>query len=159
MGRSMFMSLEPTAQTSTATPYPVAPDGCALPQRQHPWYLSARWMLSIWAALSVIWGLAVVYDLCERVSTQADMSRDVENDLDQGFVTASCSGPQCVRSSANAQRTQNWSRIASTYIKFGSNEMAECIFGPPAALLVIGLGTVIVLRRRPKSAERTAIST
>jgi hypothetical protein len=154
----MFMSLEPTTRSGTATPYAVESEACAPDRHQHPWYLSARWTLSIWAVISVMWGMAVVYDVCQRVSTQANMSRDVENDLDQGFVTASCTGPQCSGSSANAQRTQNWSRIASTYIKFGSNEMAESIFGPPAALLVIGLGTVFVLRRRPSRDERTFIS-
>jgi len=105
-----------------------------------------------------MWGLAVGYDVCQRVSTQADMSRDVEHDLDQGFLAASCTGPQCGGNSANAQRTQNWSRIASTYIKFGSDEMAASVLGPPAALLVIGLGAVFVLRRRPVSTERTLTS-
>jgi hypothetical protein len=153
MDRTIFMSLGPTARASKAAPFSDASAAYDL-QVRHPWYLRPRWTLSIWAVLSMIWGLAVCYDLCQRVSMQADMSRDVEKDLDQGFVTASCGGPQC-GGSTNAVRAQNWSRIASTFIKFGGDEMAECVLGPPAAVLVIGLGTVLVLRRRPASGRKS----
>ena len=151
MGRSMFMSLEPTARAAAAPAFMPGSEALSAP-RSFPWYLRPKALLSIWAALSVMWGLGVAYNVCERVSTQADMSRDVENDLDQGFVSASCTGPQCSGLSGNAQQAQNWSRIASTYIKFGSDEMAESIFGPPVVLLVIGLGTVFALRRRARYA-------
>ena len=77
------------------------------------------------------------------------MSRDVENDLDQGFKTASCVGATCERSAPKAvPQTQNWMGIASTYVRFGSDEMAEYVLGPPAALLVMGLVGVFVMRRR-----------
>jgi hypothetical protein len=158
MGRTLFMSLDSPPSPSTAPPFPGTSDVCPPQTMQHPWYLRVRWLLSIWAILSVMWGVAVGYDLCQRVSMQADMSRDVENDLDQGFVGASCTGAQCIGKSANAARTQNWSGIASTYIKFGSNEMAECILGPPLALLAIGLGAVFVLRRRPFAINRAQMS-
>ncbi len=142
----MFMSLESTARASSVAPFAGASDiGEAMPR---PWYLQWRWFLSIWVALSLIWSAAVGYNLYQRISMQADMSRDVEADLDQGFVNASCSGAACGGSAATA-RTQNWSGIAQTYIKFGSDEMAECIFGPPAALLIIGAGTLFAFRRRP----------
>ncbi len=112
------------------------------------------WLLVIWAALSLLWISAVGYELYQRVSLQADMSRDVENDLDQGFKTASCVGAACVSSVPQAvPRTQNWMGIASTYIRFGSDEMAECVFGPPAALMVMGLAGVFMMRRRRKTTE------
>lgn len=158
MGRTMFVSLSPTARASTATPFSDSPEAHAPEIAQRAWYLRGRWLLSLWAILSVMWGLAVGYDVYLRVSTQAEMARDVENDLDRGFVTESCADVPCGVTTTNAARTQNWSRIASTYIKFGSNEMAESLFGPPAVLLVIGLGTVFVLHRRPAKANRTQIS-
>jgi hypothetical protein len=106
-----------------------------------------RWFLATWFVLSVIWGGAVAYNVYQQISTQADMSRDVERDLDQGFVAASCTGADCGTGSA-VERTQNWSGIASTYLKFGSTDMLECAFGPPAILLVIGMGSLVALRRR-----------
>jgi len=80
------------------------------------------------------------------------MSRDVENDLDKGFVAATCADAACASDAGNAAptvpRTQNWLGIASTYLRFGSDEMAACVLGPPTALFVIGLGGMFVLRRR-----------
>jgi hypothetical protein len=153
MGKTMFMSLDSTADAATAAPFPISSDLDTVSAVSRPWYLKLSWLLSIWFGLSVMWGAAVGYDLYQRISMQADMSRDVEADLDQGFVNASCNGPSCGGSAATA-RTQNWSGIAQTYIKFGSNEMAECILGPPAALLIIGIGTLIVLRRRPANTRQ-----
>jgi hypothetical protein len=148
----MFMSLDSTARANRAEPFPVSSDVGTVLTVPRPWYLKLSWLLSVWFVLSIMWGAAVGYDLYQRISMQADMSRDVEADLDAGFVNASCSGPSCGGSAATA-RTQNWAGIAQTYIKFGSDEMAECVFGPPAALLVIGLGTVFVLRRRPNARQ------
>jgi hypothetical protein len=109
--------------------------------------------LGIWAVLSVIWVAAVGYTICQRVTMQADMSREVEQELDQGFVVASCTGPRCATPAGTAA-AQNWSGIASTYIKFGSDEMAESVFGPPAALLIIGLGVILGMRRRLAAVSR-----
>jgi hypothetical protein len=79
---------------------------------------------------------------------QADMSRDVESDLDQGYVSASCSGKDCGGISAKAAQTWNWGGIFSTYLRFGSDEMAAWALGPPACLLFLGIGTSVMLRRR-----------
>jgi hypothetical protein len=108
----------------------------------------------MWAVLSIGWGGAVGYDLFQRVSMQADMSRDVEAELDQGFLSASCIGTQCAAQAARASKTQSWSGIASTYLRFGSDEMAEFTLGPPVALLLVGLGAMFIVRRRSGSRVR-----
>lgn len=157
MGETMFMSLDTTAGSETAEPFSTAP---AIVERKADttrWYLRGRWLLAIWAVLSIGWGAAVGYDLCQRVSMQADMSRDVEADLDQGFVPASCVGAQCAAAVAKPSQTQNWYGIASTYLKFGSDEMAEFALGPPAALLVLGLATMFVVRRRQTHLRRSGL--
>jgi hypothetical protein len=149
MGETMFMSLDTTAVTKTAKPFSTVP---AIVDRKIDttrWYLRGRWLLAMWAVLSIGWGAAVGYDLCQRVSMQADMSRDVEADLDQGFVPTSCVGAKCgTDAAAKPSQTQSWYGIASTYLKFGSDEVAEFSLGPPAALLVLGLAAMFVVRRR-----------
>jgi len=112
--------------------------------------IKIRWFLALWFVLSVGWGGAVAYNVCQQISMQADMSRDIERELDQGFVNASCTGADCGGGTA-VERTQNWSGIASTYLKFGSADMMEYAFGPPAILLVVGLGSLFGLRRRRPS--------
>jgi hypothetical protein len=98
----------------------------------------------------------VGYDLYQRISMQADMSRDVEADLDGGFANASCSGAQCGTAMTKAAaRLQNWRGIASTYLKFGSDEMAAFALGPPAGLLIVGIGATLIMRRRTR---RTSVS-
>lgn len=114
--------------------------------------MRTRLLLALWVVLSLGWGAAVGYDLYQRVSMQADMSRDVESDLDQGFVPASCTGKACGSISAKAAQTWNWSGIFSTYLKFGSDEMAAWAFGPPAGLLLLGIGATLMLRRRARRA-------
>ena len=146
----MFMSLETTAGTESAAPFPVADTADVREVRVTKWYMRTRWLLALWLVLSIAWGTAVAYDLYQRVSMQADMSRDVEADLDQGFSNASCVGADCGKMSGKSAQTWNWSGIASTYIKFGSDEMAAFAFGPPAVLLVFGIGATIMLRRRAR---------
>jgi hypothetical protein len=153
MGRTMFMSLETTAGTETAKPFPAAKTADDREVTVTKWYLRGRWLLALWVVLSLGWGAAVAYDLYQRVSMQADMSRDVESDLDQGFVSANCAGTECGKGAAKMARTWNWTGIASTYIKFGSDEMAAFALGPPAGLLVIGIGAMLVLRRRARKAS------
>lgn len=151
----MFMSLDTTAGTETATPFPTkSADRKADAPR---WYLRGRWLLTMWAALSIGWGAVVGYDLFQRVSMQADMSRDVEAELDQGFQSASCVGAQCGAAAARASKTQSWSGIASTYLKFGSDEMAEFTLGPPVALLLVGLGAMFIVRRRSGNPRRARL--
>jgi hypothetical protein len=151
----MFMSLETTAGTESAEPFPVAETADIREVRVTKWYLRTRSLLAFWLVLSIAWGTAVAYDLYQRVSMQADMSRDVEADLDQGFANASCVGADCGKTSGKAAQTWNWSGIATTYIKFGSDEMAAFALGPPATLLIVGIGATIMLRRR---ARRTSAS-
>jgi hypothetical protein len=112
--------------------------------------MRTRLLLALWIVLSAGWGAAVGYDLYQRVSMQADMSRDVESDLDQGFVPASCAGKECGTVSAKTAQTWNLGGIFSTYLKFGSDEMAEWALGPPAALLILGIGATVMLRRRSR---------
>jgi hypothetical protein len=147
----MFMSLETTAGTETATPFPAAETADNREVRVTKWYLRARWLLAIWVFLSICWGAAVGYDLYQRISMQADMSRDVEADLDGGFLNASCTGAQCGTALTKATaRLQNWRGIASTYLKFGSDEMAAFALGPPAGLLIVGIGATLFMRRRSR---------
>jgi len=112
-----------------------------------------RLLLALWVVLSLGWGTAVGYDLYQRVAMQADMSRDVESDLDQGFVSASCTGADCGKVSAKAAQTWNLAGIFSTYLKFGSGEMAAWALGPPAGLLIFGIGAGVMLRRRARRAS------
>ena len=105
-----------------------------------------RSFLAIWAAISAVWLVAVAYDLYLRVSEQADMSADVEHDLDQGLVAVNCSGAAC--GGGSTETLQNRFDIAATYFRFGSDEMIESVFGPPIALLIAGSGVMMVLRRR-----------
>src|SRR5450631_4413792 len=102
MVRTMFMSLGSTVQPETTDSFAVVPAAHDAPAVRRPWYLRTGWLLVIWAALSVLWISAVGYDLYQRVSMQANMSRDVEKDLDQGFKTASCVGATCERSAPQA---------------------------------------------------------
>jgi hypothetical protein len=154
MGETMFMSLDTNAGTETTTSFSTASESADRKADASRWYLRGRWLLAIWAVLSIGWGGAVGYDLFQRVSMQADMSRDVEAELDQGFVPTSCVGSQCRAAAARASKTQSWSGIAATYLKFGSDEMAEFTLGPPAALLLIGLGAMFIGRRRSGSTRR-----
>jgi hypothetical protein len=149
----MFMSLNTTAGTDTAATLPAAETAHDREVTVTKWYLRGRWLLALWVVLSLGWGAAVAYDLYQRVSMQADMSRDVESDLDQGFVNASCAGKECGSGAAKMARTWDWTGIASTYIKFGSDEMAAFALGPPAVLLVVGFGAMLVLRRRARKAS------
>jgi MYXO-CTERM domain-containing protein len=90
----------------------------------------------------VLWTGGVGYNIYQRVCTQADMSRDVERDLD----LVSCTGEQCA--SVGDSPTESKLDIVSTYIKFGSMDMAEATIGPPAILLLIVLGGIFMMRRR-----------
>ncbi|HEX4506245.1 MAG TPA: hypothetical protein VH722_10990 [Alphaproteobacteria bacterium] len=144
----MFMSLDTTAGRETAGSFSAAVKTDGREVVVSKWYMRTRLLLALWVVLSLGWGTAVGYDLYQRVTMQADMSRDVESDLDSGFASASCVGKDCGTVSAKAAQTWNWSGIFSTYLKFGSDEMAEWALGPPAALLLLGIGATVMLRRR-----------
>ncbi len=146
----MYMSFDQVTRPRSPDMFSTAADAAEAvsPKRSR---IKARWLLAGWAALSILWAGGVSYNVCQRISTQADMSRDVEADLDQGFVTASCTGPKCGGGEA-VRKTQNWSGIASTFFKFGSTDMIEYTFGPPIVLLVLGTSAAVMLRRRRPSA-------
>jgi hypothetical protein len=78
------------------------------------------------------------------------MARDVERDLD----TVSCSAPACA-AEAHPNLRERWSDIARTYLQFGYMPILEWSVGPPAILLVVGVGMIIVQRRRRMDANRT----
>jgi hypothetical protein len=149
----MFMSLGTSAGTETAGPFPTAAKTDGREVAVSKWYMRTRLLLALWIVLSLGWGTAVGYDLYQRVSMQADMSRDVESDLDSNFASASCVGKDCSVISAKTAQTWNWSGIFSTYLKFGSDEMAEWALGPPAILLFLGIGATVMLRRRARRAS------
>jgi hypothetical protein len=109
--------------------------------------IRGRTLFAIWLALSLFWGAAVAYDLYSRATEQAAMSVSVERDLDRGFVNASCAGPDCM-GGTDAAATNNWSDIASTYLRFGAFEIGEYAFGPPLAVLGMGLTVLAALRWR-----------
>jgi hypothetical protein len=145
----MYMSFDHAAGPEPQDMFPAAADtpeaALVKPSRR----VKVRWLLASWAVLSVLWCGGVSYNVYQRITTQADMSRDVEADLDQGFVNASCGGSQCGGGAA-VQQTENWSGIASTYFKFGSTDMIEYTFGPPLVLLILGVSTFFMVRlRRP----------
>ena len=146
----MFMSLDTTAGTETAAPFQTAAKTDGREVFVSKWYMRTRLLLALWVVLSLGWGTAVGYDLYQRVTMQADMSRDVESDLDSSFSSASCVGKDCGVVSAKTAQTWNWSGIFSTYLKFGSDEMAEWALGPPAGLLLLGIGATVMLRRRAR---------
>lgn len=146
----MFMSLDTTAGKDTPAAFSAAVKTEAADAAVTRWYMRTRLLLALWVVLSIGWGGAVSYDLYQRVAMQADMSRDVESDLDQGFVSASCVGTECGGIYAKTAETWNLSGIFSTYLKFGSDEMAAWAFGPPATLLLLGIGAAVMLRRRAR---------
>jgi hypothetical protein len=148
----MYMSFDQVTRPKPQDMFSATADAAetVIPKRSRR--VKARWLLAGWAGLSVLWAGGVSYDVYQRIRTQADMSRDVEADLDQGFVNASCGGAQCGGGEA-VQKTQNWSGIASTYFKFGSTDMMEYTFGPPVVLLVLGTSLTLMLRRRRTSAS------
>jgi hypothetical protein len=146
----MMKSAEQRARVELARSGESLKDPCAKPDG---WrlleILTVRSLLAIWLVVSLIWGGTVGYDLYHRATVQADMSRDVERDLDQSLIQASCNGPSCSGSTTRvSDQTENWSDIASTYFRFGSLEIGEYALGPPVALLAVGLAALLVFRRR-----------
>src|SRR6185312_5356856 len=108
MGRTMFMSLDTTAGRETAGSFAAAAKTDGREVVVSKWYMRTRLLLALWVVLSLGWGTAVGYDLFQRVTMQADMSRDVESDLDSGFASASCVGKDCASVSSKAAQTWNW---------------------------------------------------
>ncbi len=129
----------------STTDSPVLSSGAQTPKVRRASRFGWRSLLAVWAAISAVWFVAVAYDLYLRVSEQADMSADVERDLDQGAVPVSCSGTDC---SGSTESLQNRLDIAATYFRFGGDEMTECVFGPPLALLILGSGVILLMRWR-----------
>ena len=104
----------------------------------------ALWLFAGWAVLSVAWTGFVLMDLYNRATDQADMSREVERELDSD----SCgNGPPC-EAALRETPQENWSNIAETYVHFGYVPLLEWAVVPPALLLAVGLGGAVVIRRR-----------
>jgi MYXO-CTERM domain-containing protein len=107
-----------------------------------------RSVLAIWATLSTLWAAAVTYNLYHRVNVQVAVTHDVQQDLD----FSSCDGSaQCMR--AGDKHVSKWSDIASTYVRFGQDELIESALGPPAMLLAVVLAALTVVRRRYRAME------
>jgi hypothetical protein len=147
MGDEMIIDL------GTAAGGPVSNGACGAPQAyaaqtpiRRTGRLKIRYFLAIWAVLSVAWISASAYNIYQRVDEQADMSMDVEHDLDQGLTPVACTG-KCLTGVPESPAFSRF-EIASTFFRFGSVEMGECVFGPPVGLLLVGLGAISVLRRR-----------
>ena len=102
----------------------------------------ALWLFGGWAVLSVAWTGFVLMDLYNRASDQADMSREVERDLDSD----SCADVPC-RAALRETPQENWSNIAETYVQFGYVPLLEWTVVPPAMLLALGLGGAVMMRR------------
>ncbi len=105
-----------------------------------------RVFLVVWTVVSIAWVVGAVNNIYQRVNEQAAMSMDVERDLDQGLTSAACAR-DCAGTIQPAAASNRFD-IASTYFRFGSMEMGEWVFGPPIALLLIGLGALSVSVRR-----------
>jgi hypothetical protein len=108
--------------------------------------LSVRSLLIIWCVLSLLWGGTVGFDLYHRATVQAAMSHEIEEELDEPFLKARCTDPACAPVGDSA--AEKWSSIASTYMKFGSREIEEYAFGPPVAVLAVGMAALAALKRR-----------
>ena len=155
------MSIAPTVDAESADAFQAKISVRVLKADRPEWYRRTRLLLTIWAVLSIFWFTGSGYEIYRRVSIQADMSRDVERDLDQGFVNASCVGSACETLAQDiarpVQRTESLTGILLTYIRFGSDEMAETVLGPPVILLIAGIGAIFTLRRRRESADPNRI--
>jgi hypothetical protein len=102
-------------------------------------------LLALWTILSLGWAAAVAIHVYDRANQEADVARDVERDLD----TSACTGADCAaQSSTHVGLRERWSDVAMTYLRFGYLPILEWSVGPPAALLVVGVGMIIVHRRR-----------
>lgn len=103
----------------------------------------AAWLFAGWAVLSLAWTSFILMDLYNRAAAQADMSREVEAELD----SASCGDLPC-KASLRATPQEDWSNIAQTYVHFGYVSLLEWTILPPATLLAIGIGGILLMRRR-----------
>jgi hypothetical protein len=105
------------------------------------------WFLVLWALLSTLWVGGVAIELYNRATLQADMSRDIEQELDSN----ACVGPKCATPRITA--SQHWKEIAQTYLQFGYVRILEWAALPPLAMLLIGCGGCVLLRRRHETRE------
>jgi hypothetical protein len=149
MGDGMIIGLDALGRPAVAEGACHQQASVAPVKLRHRRRFGLRTFLMVWAAISVLWIAGASYDIYQRIDEQADMSVDVERDLDQGLTPASCSG-QCL-SGGLAGALSDRFEIASTFFKFGSVEMGECVLGPPAALLLVGLGIFSAFRRRRRA--------
>jgi hypothetical protein len=101
------------------------------------------WLFAIWVLASLAWTGMVVANVYYRASAQADMSHEVELELD----SVSCTGPDC-SSPVHSGPQEQWADIAETYVQFGYVSILEWAILPPAALLMTGVAGALLLRRR-----------
>jgi len=104
---------------------------------------SGRWLFSLWILASLVWAGSVAGDVYYRAQSQAEMSQEVERDLD----LIACSGRGCDEAAAPAPQ-EKWGDIAVTYLQFGYATILEWMILPPVAVLLVGFGAAL-MRRRP----------
>ena len=125
---------------------PSAPHDSARQRRR----ILGRGLLVVWALASLAWTASVMADFYYRACNQADMSAEIDRDLD----TVACAGPGCMGTGTAAvilAPQEDWTKVASTYLHFGYVDIIEWAALPPMGLLAICIGSsaLRIRRRRP----------
>ena len=162
----MIAFRESVTQSGMQEALPAAPDDsdAARPMQTESRAESGRravglWLFAIWVLVSLVWTGTVAADVYYRATAQADMSQEVERDLD----LVSCEGRDCSkpnRSGLPENRSgpqEKWANIAATYVHFGYVSILEWTMLPPALLLVAGIGGTLMLRRRRIATRNASI--
>ncbi len=100
-------------------------------------------ILIVWVTASLAWTAYVATDFYHRACDQADMSAEIDHDLD----AAACAGPNCPGAGPPAPQ-EDWTKVASTYLHFGYVSIMEWAMLPPLGLLLIFVGSSAIHRRR-----------
>ena len=89
-------------------------------RRTHTRARRGRKLIAIWAVLSIGWAGAVVVEVCHQARVQADLTGDIDHDLDP----VACVGPSCTDDSAS-DADRNWPMIVVTYLQWDMAGIAE----------------------------------
>ena len=127
-------------QAAFGAPQPGSGTSVALPIQPKRRFVA--WLFTAWAVLSLAWTGFILMDLYNKAAAQADMSREVEDELD----SASCTHSPCPAALRTTPQ-EEWSNIAQTYLQLGYVPILEWTVVPPVALLAIGIGGIVMMRR------------
>jgi hypothetical protein len=97
----------------------------------------------VWVLASLAWTVWVGADFYYRACDQADMSAEIDRDLN----TVACTGPDCTGPAMPAPQ-EDWTKVATTYLHFGYASIIEWAALPPLGLLAIFVGSSAACRRR-----------